>query len=163
MRVLRSDVGRWALVSLAVVVLGIVGVVRTPGPDTSVMGRVAGFGFKLDGSACYLTVAYSVDGRDLHFRTPSERRWCGYNPRDRPRDRTVPVLVFYDVDDVDDVDDATLTPRGRGPAVAIGAGLAGLTLCGFRAGRRNRRQRRKEPAAEVSGPSTPASASRRTP
>lgn len=157
---LRSDVGRWALVALVVAILGIVGVVRTPGPDTSVMGRVAGFGFKLDGSACYLTVAYTVDGRDLHLRTPSEQRWCGYSPRKQRSSRSVPVLVFYDPDDPDD---ATLTPRGRGPAMTVAAGLAGLAACGLWAGRRNRRQQREEQEPEVSAPSTPASASPRTP
>lgn len=163
MLVLRSDVGRWALVALAVTVLGIVGVVRTPGPETSVMGRVAGFGFKLDGSACYLTVAYAADGRDRHFRTPSEQRWCGYSPRTQRTSRSLPVLVFYDPADPDD---ATLTPRGRGPALTAAAGLAGLAglaVCGVWAGRRNRRRQLEGADAEVSGPSTPASASRRTP
>lgn len=125
MRIMRSEVARWALAFLAVLVLGAVGM-RTPGPESSVMGRVAGFGFKLSGDSCYLTVAYVVDGKDYRFRTPSEERWCGYSRRTMRSNGTLPVLVHYDSSDPAR---STLTPRGPGPVVMISLGLAGLVAC----------------------------------
>lgn len=141
MRVVRSAVARWLLVSVAILGLGVFGMVRTPGNAHSTWGEVVGFGFKLDGSGCYLTVSYAVDDTPLRFRTPRHERWCGYSPAERPRG-TTPVLVYYDASDPGT---ATLTPRGSAPTAATFVGLAGVGGVGLHLLRRRRRSHEASP------------------
>ena len=124
MRILRSGVMRWLLVSLAVLAFGVVGILRTPSTDASTPGDVSGFGFRLDGKECYLTVAYTVDGTRFHVQSPHERRWCDYQPLYRHGGS---VIVYYDSSEHGT---ATLTPRGVVPMTSVLIGLAGVGACG---------------------------------
>lgn len=134
MRLLRSEVARWLLVSVAVLCLGVGGMLRTPGTAHSTWGEIAGFGFTMGSGECYLTVAYSVDGTAFRLRTPQHERWCGHSLERRPRG-TVPVLVYYDAADPGS---ATLTPRGAVPGATALVGLAGLGAAGLYLLRRRR-------------------------
>ena len=96
MRLFRSEVARWLLVSVAVLCLGVGGIVRTPGTAHATWGEVAGFGFTMGSGECYLTVSYSVDGTAFRLRTPQQERWCDYSLASRPRGfvGTVPLPVL---------------------------------------------------------------------
>lgn len=65
----RSALTMVLLGSLALVVVGLVVLVRVPGPDHHVPGEITGFGGKLDGSECYMNVSYTVDGQSFRMKT----------------------------------------------------------------------------------------------
>ena len=129
---LRSELVRWLLVSLAILAFGVIGIVRVPSTDASTLGKIAGFGFRLDGKECYLTVAYTVESADLRFNSSHDGRWCAY--RDAYRRETY-VPVYYDSSNPDR---ATLTPRGTLPMASVAIGLVGLAVCGACCVRRSR-------------------------
>ncbi|WP_182523533.1 DUF3592 domain-containing protein [Nocardioides dongkuii] len=134
MRILRSEFFRWLLLSLAVAAFGVVGILRVPSTDASTVGDVAGFGFRLDGQQCYLTVTYKVRGTSYRFQSPRGQEWCGYEPLYR---RDGSVVVYYDSSDPGT---ATLTPRGATPMVAVVLGLVtAAACCVLRLGRPRRR------------------------
>ena len=139
-RLLRSEVARWLLVSVAVLCLGVGGMVRTPGTAHSTWGEVAGFGSTMGSGECYLTVSYSVDGTAFRLRTPQQERWCDYSLASRPRGFVgtvpLPVLVYYDAADPGS---ATLTPRGAVPGATALVGLSGIAVVGLHLLRRRRR------------------------
>jgi hypothetical protein len=122
-RFVRSEFSRWLLLSLAVVAFGIVGIVRAPGTDSSTVGDIAGFGFRMDGKQCYLTVTYTVDGAPFRFQTSHEQRWCAYQPLYR---QDGSVIVYYNSSDPGT---ATLTPGGSAPMAAVLTGLTGFAAC----------------------------------
>lgn len=137
---LRSELVRWLLLSLAILAFGVIGIVRAPSTDASTTGKIAGFGFRLDGKQCYLTVAYTVEGSDFRFDSSHDDRWCAYQGLYR---RDSDVVVYYDSSDPGT---ATLTPRGALPMASVAIGLVGLGACGaYRA----KRQRRNERPASV--------------
>ena len=139
MRLLRSEVARWLLVSVAVLCLGVGGMLRTPGTAHSTWGEVAGFGFTMGSGECYLTVSYSVDGTEFRLRTPQQERWCDYSLASRLRGFVgtvpLPVLVYYDAAEPGS---ATLTPRGAVPGATALVGLAGVGAVGLCLLRRRR-------------------------
>lgn len=145
MRVLRSEIGRWLLVSLAVAAFGVVGILRAPGTYASTIGDIAGFGFRMDGKQCYLTVTYTVDGETFRFQSPHEQRWCDYQPLYGQHGS---VVVYYDSSDPGT---ATLTPRGTTPTAAVAIGLTGVAACCIVRIRRSRRRTapRQPPAARA--------------
>lgn len=123
MRILRSELMRWLLVSVAFLAFGVVGILRTPSTDAATLGKVAGFGFRLDGRECYLTVAYTVDGKTFHFQSSRDGRWCDFQPLYRQEGS---VMVYYDSSDHEM---ATLTPRGELPMTSVLIGLVGVGAC----------------------------------
>jgi hypothetical protein len=135
---------RWLLVSLALLAFGVVGILRTPSTNESTLGTVAGFGFRMDGEECYLTVAYTVEGERFHFQSPHESRWCDYQPLYR---QAGSIMVFYDSSDHGT---ATLTPRGDLPMTSTLIGLAGLGACCVYRVRRPRRSGRPPQSASPS-------------
>lgn len=133
MILLRSELVRWLLVSLAILGFGVIGIVRVPSTDASTLGKIAGFGFRLDSQECYLAVNYTARGTDFRFNSSHDRRWCAYRDVYR-RDSYVPV--FYDSSNPDR---ATLIPRGPLPMASVAIGLVGLAVCGAYSVRRSRR------------------------
>jgi hypothetical protein len=126
------------LLSLAVVVFGVVGILRVPSTDASTVGDIAGFGFRLDGKECYFNVAYTVHGTRFAMKSPHGQRWCGYQPLFRHQGS---VVVYYDSSHPET---ATLAPRGRTPVAAVVIGLAGVVACGFFRMRRPRQRAASE-------------------
>ncbi|WP_028642218.1 hypothetical protein [Nocardioides sp. URHA0020] len=143
--VLRSEFGRWLLLSLAVVAFGAVGILRVPSTDASTAGDITGFGFRMDGKECYFNVAYTVHGAQFHMKSPHGQRWCDYQPLFR---RESSVVVYYDSSHPET---ATLTPRGRTPVAAVAIGLAGVVACCFFRMRRPRQRTALEQSASHSG------------
>ena len=134
MRILQSEVGRWLLLCLAVAAFGVIGIVRTPSTDATTVGDIAGFGFRMDGKQCYLTVTYTVRGAPFRFQSSHEQRWCDYQPLYRQHGS---VVVYYDSSNPGT---ATLTPRGRTPMAAVVVGLTGVVACCVVQVRRSRRR-----------------------
>jgi hypothetical protein len=130
---LRSELVRWLLLSLAILAFGVFGIVRVPSTDAATTGKIAGFGFRLDGKECYLTVAYAVEGTAFRFDSSHDDRWCDYQDLYR---RDGDVVVYYDSTDPGT---ATLMPRGGLPMAAAAIGLVGLGACGAQGVRRIRR------------------------
>ncbi len=125
MRILRSEFSRWLLLSLAVVAFGVLSILRVPSTDASTVGDIAGYGFRMDGKECYLTVTYTVRGEAFRFQSSHEQRWCDYQPLYR---RHGSVVVYYDSANPET---ATLTPRGAAPTAAVTIGLVGVAACCF--------------------------------
>lgn len=148
MSILRSEFSRWLLLSLAVVAFGVVGILRVPSTDTSTVGDIAGFGFRMDGKACYLTVTYSVRGTPFRFQSPHEQRWCDYQPLYR---RHGSVVVYYDSTNPET---ATLVPRGAAPVAAVAIGLAGVAACCLFRVRRPRQRTGPEQPTSLSATAT---------
>lgn len=144
MRILRSELGRWLLLSLAVAVFGALALLRVPSTDASTVGHIAGFGFRLDGKKCYLSVTYTVQGTPFRLQSPHERRWCDYQPLYR---QDGSVVVYYRSSDPGT---ATLTPRGATPVAAVAIGLAGAAACCVVRMRRPRQRTAPQKPASVS-------------
>lgn len=134
MRVLRAEFTRWLVLSLAVAAFGVVGLLRAPSTDASTLGEVAGFGFRLDGEQCYLTVAYTVGDEEFRWQSSHEQRWCDYQPLYRQQGS---VVVYYDSASPGT---ATLDPRGTAPMTALILGTTGVVVCGAAWLRRSRRR-----------------------
>lgn len=136
-----SEFSRWLLISLAVAAFGVFGVLRVPSTDASTVGEIAGFGFRLDGKQCYVSVSYTVRGTPFRYQSPHEKGWCDYQTLYRQHGS---VVVYYDSASPET---ATLTPRGATPMVAVIIGLLGVGTCCIV---RLRRPRQRTAAAEPS-------------
>ena len=120
---------------------GVVGMQRTPSTDASTLGDVAGYGFRLDGEECYLTVAYTVEGTRFRFSLPMTGDGATTGPLYRHQGS---VIVYYDSSDPGT---ATLTPRGVLPMTSVLIGLVGVGACGVYRGRRPHRSARPAQSA----------------
>jgi hypothetical protein len=83
----------WLLLSLAAAAFGVVGVLRAPSTDAATVDDIAGFGYRMDGKQCYLTLTYTVRGASYRFQSSDEQRWCDYQPLYRQHGS---VIVYYD-------------------------------------------------------------------
>ncbi len=101
---------------LLVLALGIVDFVGVPSTDSSATGTVVARGFRLDGSECYLTAAYTVDGTRFRVDSSRDKRWCDFR-----HDDSIPVHY-----DSADPGTATLTPRGGRQVGLVALGLLGV-------------------------------------
>jgi hypothetical protein len=142
--ILRSEFSRWLLLSLAVAAFGVLGIMRAPSTDTATVGDIAGFGFRMDGKQCYLTVTYTVRGSSFRFQSSHEQRWCDYQPLYRQEGS---VVVYYDSTNPET---ATLTPRGTTPMAAVIIGLTGVAACCALQMRRSRRRSELQRPSAVS-------------
>lgn len=136
MTLIRSTLVRWAVGSLALTVVGLALVVRVPDMDHHVPGRVGGFGWKMDGSECYMNVSYTVDGQKFRITSSRDKRWCGYGGLHMIGKQYIPVYF-----EPATPEDGTLTPRGPWPMRSIALGGLGLLGCLVAARRRARGQR----------------------
>lgn len=124
------------LCSLALIVVGLALVLRVPDMDHHVSGRIGGFGWKMDGSECYMNVRYTVDGEKYRLKSSRDKRWCGYGDLHKIGKQYIPVYF-----DPATPEDGTLTPRGPWPKRAIALGVLGLLGCVIVAQRRRRTER----------------------
>ncbi len=135
MKLPRSAVTQWVLVSLVVAVVGLVLVVRVPGMDHHALGRIGGLGGKMDGSQCYMNVSYTVAGQKFRMKSSHDKRWCAYAGLHIRGNAYIPV--YYEPSNPDR---GTLEPRGPWPGRAVVAGALGMLACLVTARRRARQQ-----------------------
>ncbi|GAB2873993.1 hypothetical protein [Nocardioides pacificus] len=111
LRIGRSTV---ALLCASFILAAAAGLSLLMAPDSTVTGKVTGFGFTGDGR-CYPTVEYVVDGETYRTTPRKHERWCVYDPADAAKTPQVYVSSGSP-------EDGRLSKYGEAPKwLAVGA------------------------------------------